>query len=205
MIFSGSISKAEVIRSNVSKLGVRNSCSIKLIVCLESPAFSASKLSEQPRFSRSFFKRRATSEQIISCILLTGTRNPYAEKNLTADATFVASIPIGLKSSLLRKAIYETNQAHSWQFGNHWWTHRVIESRPRPNDRQRGSIRQRDAIGAGRFHRQRCGGSAGIGIGAAGSNTQIRDVLGRFRRTTSRPIPLSAIRSGEHSGFLAGH
>jgi hypothetical protein len=49
-ISSRSTSRANVIRTSVSKVGFRNSFSTKLSVCRESPALSASKLRERPRF-----------------------------------------------------------------------------------------------------------------------------------------------------------
>jgi hypothetical protein len=60
MILAKSTSKADVMRNNVSKLGLCTFCSTNAIVCRANPAFRAIWPSENFCFSRCSFKMSAT-------------------------------------------------------------------------------------------------------------------------------------------------
>jgi len=89
-IFARSTSKADVMRSSVSRLGLCTFCSTKAIVCLANPAFRAMRPSDNFCFSRCSFKRSATWAQIVSRKLFVNTRKQYRKMMLTSYARILA-------------------------------------------------------------------------------------------------------------------
>ena len=77
-----SISIAPEIRSNVSNVGLRSSCSTLLTILCESPARFATEFIERPKRSRSSRRRRTTNEPTISGRGV-ATPQKYTGKRLT--------------------------------------------------------------------------------------------------------------------------
>ena len=86
-----SIFSTAAILRRVSSVGFLNSCSIKLIIARDKPAWAANSVMERPRCSRKARKIFATSEQTRSRDSVSDTPCSYLKFGLTADVTIVTS------------------------------------------------------------------------------------------------------------------